>query len=154
MEDCTTLQIPCVRNQVHELCRKTATIYSTILRAFSQIVLLGYSLGTAAVTDLAASDPEGIVGVVLVAPFTSGIRLFINQPGRYMDKFLTVEKVRHIKVPILVCHGCRDDSISVEHGFEVYNRAPRVVSPLFLDDADHVSIFNGKYLHTFVRIRE
>ncbi|PIO67516.1 hypothetical protein TELCIR_10726 [Teladorsagia circumcincta] len=61
--------------------------------ALLMIVLLGYSLGTAAVTDLAASDPEGVVGVVLVAPFTSGIRLFINQPGRTesskLDRFLT-----------------------------------------------------------------
>ncbi|KAK6047934.1 hypothetical protein COOONC_14561 [Cooperia oncophora] len=122
------------------------------------IVLLGYSLGTAAVANLAASDPPRVVGVVLIAPFTSGIRLFCNQPEKgetsKLDRFLTVKKVRLIKVPTLVCHGCRDDSIPVEHGLEIHRRAQRPVSPLFVDEADHVSIFNGKYLQTFLRIRE
>ncbi|KAK5965293.1 Phospholipase/carboxylesterase [Trichostrongylus colubriformis] len=131
-------------------------VYQT--RQDKKIVLLGYSLGTAAVIDLAARNPARVVGVILVAPFTSGIRLFSNQPDRTgsirLDRFITIEKLPYVRTPVLVCHGCRDDSIPVEHGLEIYKKAPRAVPPLFVAEADHVSIFNGKYLHIFVRIRE
>ncbi|XGW10149.1 hypothetical protein V3C99_011991 [Haemonchus contortus] len=136
------------------------SVYDFVIqtRRDKKIVLLGYSLGTAAVTDLAASNPARVVGVVLVAPFTSGIRLFSNQPTRNesskLDRFLIFEKVHRIKVPVLVCHGYRDDAIPVEHGLEIQRRAKRAVPPLILPEADHVSIFNGKFLHTYVRIRE
>lgn len=56
-------------------------------------MLIGYSLGTAAAADLAASDPDALAGVVLVAPFASGMRLFTAQPGcedsNKLDRFIT-----------------------------------------------------------------
>ncbi|KAK6016262.1 hypothetical protein OSTOST_18256 [Ostertagia ostertagi] len=123
-----------------------------------QIVLLGYSLGTAAVSDLAASNPKGVVGVVLVAPFTSGLRLYNGQPEKEttskLDKFTTIEKVARIKVPLLVCHGRRDDAISVEHGLEIEKRAPRAVPSLILPEANHLTVFTAKCPETFKRIRQ
>ncbi|KHJ91776.1 hypothetical protein OESDEN_08347, partial [Oesophagostomum dentatum] len=122
-----------------------------------QIILLGYSIGTAAVADLAASNPDGLIGVVLVAPFTSGLRLFGKKPKEEstsrLDRFTTYDKVPKITVPVLVCHGGADEAIPVEHGLEIAKRAPRAVSPLIIHGADHMSIFNGRYLQTFRRIR-
>ncbi|EYC24634.1 hypothetical protein Y032_0013g2018 [Ancylostoma ceylanicum] len=126
-------------------------------RPNKKIVLLGYSIGTAAVADLAASKPDGLVGVVMVAPFTSGFRLFGAKPTNThtskLDRFTTCDKMGSINVPVLVCHGSGDEAIPVEHGLEIARRAPRGVPPLIVHGADHMSIFNGKYLQTFRRIR-
>ncbi|VDO73711.1 unnamed protein product [Heligmosomoides polygyrus] len=131
--------------------------YVRLKRPDKKIVLIGYSLGTAAAADLAASDPDALAGVVLVAPFASGMRLFTAQPGcedsNKLDRFITIDKVSKIKVPVLVCHGYRDDAIPYQHGVVVSRRARRAVPPLFLPEADHMSIFNGQYLDTFIRIR-
>ncbi|EYB98076.1 hypothetical protein Y032_0134g1835 [Ancylostoma ceylanicum] len=58
-----------------------------------QIVLLGYSIGTTAVIDLASTHPDSLAGVILVAPFTSGLRLLGNQPKRekthFFDRFVS-----------------------------------------------------------------
>ncbi|WKX96184.1 hypothetical protein Q1695_012547 [Nippostrongylus brasiliensis] len=135
---------------VHQHVRKS--------RSDKKIVLIGYSLGTAAVSDLACNHPDGIVGVVLVAPFTSGLRLYQANPTKetscMLDKFRTCDKVAHIKVPLLVCHGKSDDVIDVEHGLEVKRRAFHPVPELIVDDADHITIFSGKYMQTFERIRQ
>ncbi|KAK5974588.1 Phospholipase/carboxylesterase, partial [Trichostrongylus colubriformis] len=60
-------------------------------RPNKKIVLLGYSIGTTAVIDLAASRPDGVAGVILVAPFTSGLRLLANHPRKektaFFDRF-------------------------------------------------------------------
>ncbi|KAK5965297.1 Phospholipase/carboxylesterase [Trichostrongylus colubriformis] len=134
-------------------------VYDFVLqtRNDKKIVLLGYSLGTAVVSDLAASSPKSLVGVVLVAPFTSGLRLYGGHPGKAntsrLDRFTTIEKVGRILVPVLVCHGRRDDAIGVEHGLEIQKRAPYAVPPLILPEADHITVFNGRCLETFKRIR-
>ncbi|KAK6732646.1 hypothetical protein RB195_016796 [Necator americanus] len=127
-------------------------------RADKKIILLGYSIGTAAVADMAASKPEGLAGVVMVAPFTSGLRLFGKKPTdattSKLDRFTTCDKMHNISVPVLVCHGSLDEAIPVEHGLEIARKAPRGVPPLIVHGADHMSIFNGKYLQTFRRIRQ
>uniref|UniRef100_A0A158P9Z3 AB hydrolase-1 domain-containing protein n=1 Tax=Angiostrongylus cantonensis TaxID=6313 RepID=A0A158P9Z3_ANGCA len=134
---------------VYEFVRKT--------RPDKKIVLLGFSLGTATVSDMAASRPEGLAGVVLVAPFTSGLRLIGDQPEKpttcTLDRFNTYEKVGKIVVPLLVCHGNQDETIEVEHGLELARLARRAVPPLIIDEANHITIFNGKYMQTFTRIR-
>uniref|UniRef100_A0A8R1IUE7 Hydrolase_4 domain-containing protein n=1 Tax=Caenorhabditis japonica TaxID=281687 RepID=A0A8R1IUE7_CAEJA len=47
-----------------------------------KIIVMGYSIGTTAAVDLAATNPEGLSGVVLIAPFTSGLRLFSRKPDK------------------------------------------------------------------------
>lgn len=44
-----------------------------------QIVLLGYSIGTAPSVAYAAQHPLNLCGVVLIAPFTSGWRLIFKR---------------------------------------------------------------------------
>lgn len=47
-----------------------------------QIVLMGMSIGTAVVVDLAGEQPPRLAGVVLLAPLTSGCRYLCNVPER------------------------------------------------------------------------
>ncbi|VDK57387.1 unnamed protein product [Cylicostephanus goldi] len=94
----------------------------------------------------------------MVAPFTSGLRLFGRKPAEVntskLDRFVTYDKMPKVHVPVLVCHGAADEAIPVEHGLTITKRAPRAVTPLFIQGADHMSVFNGKYLQTFRRIRK
>ncbi|KAJ1358086.1 hypothetical protein KIN20_016396 [Parelaphostrongylus tenuis] len=116
-------------------------------RPEKKIVLIGFSLGTATVSDMAASRPEGLAGVVLVAPFTSALRLLGDSPYKpktcTLDRFNTYDKVGEITVPLLVCHGTQDETIEVGHGLEIVRRARRAVPPLIVDEANHITIFNG-----------
>ncbi|KJH47440.1 phospholipase/carboxylesterase [Dictyocaulus viviparus] len=125
-------------------------------RPDKQIVLLGYSIGTAAVVDLASSHPEGLAGVVLVAPFTSGLRLLGNKPRsektHFFDRFNSFDKVEKINVPVLICHGGRDRVVPWEHGVELHEKLKKPVSPLIVHGADHQTILNGAYPQTFCRI--
>ncbi|WKX96285.1 hypothetical protein Q1695_012605 [Nippostrongylus brasiliensis] len=125
-------------------------------RPDKKIVLLGYSIGTTAVIDLAASHPEEVVGVVLVAPFTSGLRLLGNQPRKektpFFDRFNSWNKVSEINVPVLICHGARDTVIPSEHSVELHDKLKKPVTPLIVHGADHQSILNGAYPQTFCRI--
>ncbi|EPB66339.1 phospholipase/carboxylesterase [Ancylostoma ceylanicum] len=121
-----------------------------------KIVLLGYSIGTTAVIDLASTHPESLAGVILVAPFTSGLRLLGNQPKRekthFFDRFVSCDKVAAINVPVLICHGGRDTVVPSEHGLELYEKLQKPVTPLVVHGADHQSILNGAYPQTFCRI--
>ncbi|KIH62972.1 phospholipase/carboxylesterase [Ancylostoma duodenale] len=133
-------------------------IYEYVRRAApnKKIVLLGYSIGTTAVVDLASTHPEGLAGVILVAPFTSGLRLLGNQPKKektpFFDRFVSCDKVAAINVPVLICHGARDTVVPSEHGLELYEKLQKPVTPLVVHGADHQSILNGAYPQTFCRI--
>ncbi|ETN83031.1 hypothetical protein NECAME_01830, partial [Necator americanus] len=121
-----------------------------------KVVLLGYSIGTTAVVDLASTHPDALAGVILVAPFTSGLRLLGNQPKKekttFFDKFVSCDKVAEISVPVLICHGARDTVVPSEHGIELHEKLQKPVTPLIVHGADHQSILNGAYPQTFCRI--
>lgn len=41
---------------------------------------MGFSMGTAATIDLAAKNLRDVAGVILISPFTSGLRLIFSKP--------------------------------------------------------------------------
>lgn len=51
-----------------------------LLISSSQIILMGYSIGTTAVIDMASARPPNLAGIVLLAPFMSGLRLIRQTP--------------------------------------------------------------------------
>lgn len=54
-----------------------------------QIALLGYSIGTVATIYMASKHPPNLCGIVLVAPLTSGLRLYLKAKQTCcMDRFL------------------------------------------------------------------
>ncbi|GMS82312.1 hypothetical protein PENTCL1PPCAC_4487 [Pristionchus entomophagus] len=125
-------------------------------RPDKRICLIGYSIGTSAVTDLASLEPPGLSGVILVAPFTSGMRLMWNAPAQEktccLDRFTSAEKITEVNVPVLIIHGADDTMISMDHSQELHRRLKHPVPPLFVHGADHMSIFNGTNPETFRRI--
>ncbi|PAV78890.1 hypothetical protein WR25_13198 [Diploscapter pachys] len=135
-------------------------VYEYILRQRPncKIILMGYSIGTTAVIDMASACPPNLAGIVLLAPFMSGLRLIRQTPDEAetttccLDPFKSVDKISHIAVPALVIHGTKDEMVPVSHGIELHNRLRNPVTPLILNGANHESIFNGKHPEVFSRI--
>ncbi|KAI1722211.1 serine aminopeptidase, s33 domain-containing protein [Ditylenchus destructor] len=88
-----------------------------------KIILVGYSMGTAACVDLAShftrKNRKQLAGVVLIAPFTSGCRLVRGKPYQKRscccDSFRNIDKVSRINAPTLLVHGTDDDMVSIDH---------------------------------------
>ncbi|CAJ0587165.1 unnamed protein product, partial [Mesorhabditis spiculigera] len=122
-------------------------------RPHAEIILMGYSIGTTCAVDLASTRPAGLTGVILVAPFASGMRLFlapetVESGGSFclqLDRFKNVDKVAQIDVPTLICHGNDDVTTPVSHG-------KHPVPMLIMHGADHSSILNERTSETMARI--
>ena len=93
-----------------------------------KIVLFGRSLGAAIAAEMAIRFESQ--GLILESPFIS-----IAEMARAMFPLLPIEpflqtkydvrdKIRRIKVPLLVVHGERDEIVPFEHGRTVFESAP------------------------------
>ncbi|PIO71830.1 hypothetical protein TELCIR_06261, partial [Teladorsagia circumcincta] len=102
------------------------------------IVLIGFSLGTAAMVHIASITPD-LGAVVLIAPFTSLWRVILRRPNimesSRLDMFKNYDKAQDIKCPTLVCHGKDDTIVDHHHGLVMKERIAN--SELFLIAASH-----------------
>ena len=95
--------------------------------AADRLVLFGESLGSAIALDLAVSRP--CRALVLEAPFTS-----VPDMARVVFPFLprsfvrtqydNLDKVRRLRVPLLVLHGERDEIVPFAQGRRLFEAAP------------------------------
>uniref|UniRef100_A0AC35G5A7 Serine aminopeptidase S33 domain-containing protein n=1 Tax=Panagrolaimus sp. PS1159 TaxID=55785 RepID=A0AC35G5A7_9BILA len=124
-----------------------------------EIILIGISIGTAVVTDLAAKNFPYVSGVVLIAPLTSAIRhVSRHHPPRvtspYVDCFRTIDKVPSVNVPLLCIHGLNDEMMPPSNSAEIYAVAPYGVDPLFLPNRCHLGVLSsfrlGERIITFM----
>uniref|UniRef100_A0A158P7C9 Palmitoyl-protein hydrolase n=1 Tax=Angiostrongylus cantonensis TaxID=6313 RepID=A0A158P7C9_ANGCA len=103
------------------------TVYDSVERVYKyavtdlkyqpkDIVLIGFSLGTAAMLG----------AMVLIAPFTSLWRVILRRPhvsaSSCMDMFQSYEKAQNIRCPTLVCHGDQDAIVHHQHGLVMKER--------------------------------
>ena len=91
-------------------------------------VLFGRSLGAAVAVEMAIRFPTD--GLILESPFLS-IREMARVifPRLPIGPLLTTrydvhEKIKNIKVPLLVLHGDRDDIVPFQHGQMIFEAAP------------------------------
>ncbi|CAB3411497.1 unnamed protein product [Caenorhabditis bovis] len=133
-------------------------VYQHIRRAQpnKKIVLMGYSIGTTAAIDLACTNPEGLSGVVLVAPFTSGLRLVSSKPAKpetcWADSFKSYDKIGSIDAKVLICHGDMDEVVPLSHGLALYEKLKNPVPPSVVHGANHHTVLSGRHSQTFSRI--
>ncbi len=92
-----------------------------------KIVLFGRSLGAAVAAELAIR--EGGLALILETPFAS-IREMARQAFPFLPvgpllriRYDVVEKVKRIRMPLLVIHGDRDDIVPFEQGKKVFEAA-------------------------------
>uniref|UniRef100_A0A2K6VMV0 Hydrolase_4 domain-containing protein n=1 Tax=Onchocerca volvulus TaxID=6282 RepID=A0A2K6VMV0_ONCVO len=119
-----------------------------------RIALLGYSIGTAPTIYMASKHPPNLCGIVLIAPFTSGLRLCGKAERTWcIDRFLNYDRAPEVNVPVLICHGCMDNVVPKSHSEILVDQFPRAVTPFFVEHANHLTIFSEHFPSVFIRIR-
>ncbi|VDK89079.1 unnamed protein product, partial [Litomosoides sigmodontis] len=119
-----------------------------------RIALLGYSIGTVSTVYMASKHPPNLCGVVLLAPLASGLRLYVKSDQTCcMDRFLSYDRATEVNVPVLTCHGCMDNVIPKSHSEMLAERFPRAVTPFYVEEANHLTIFSRLNPSVFFRIR-
>ncbi len=120
----------------------------------NEIIVMGYSMGTAPASRLAALRSPS--AVVLMAPFYSLLREVEDKHIPLAPQLLTrhLESYKYISAYIgklLVVHGKKDRLISFYQGRDLFDLAPseRKVFYLFEDANHHTLYFNDKY-HQFI----
>ncbi|CAD5213524.1 unnamed protein product [Bursaphelenchus xylophilus] len=121
-----------------------------------EIYLMGFSLGTAAVIHLASTQPVGLSGLILMAPFTSGLRVLCNKPNRnesfITDSFKSYEKAPLVDVPVFIAHGVNDSVIPFEHAISLLKRFHKPVPIELVEYRDHITIMRPLTDPVFLRI--
>ncbi|MGH7232776.1 MAG: alpha/beta hydrolase [Nitrospiraceae bacterium] len=119
------------------------------------LVLFGRSLGAAVAGTVASQRPAA--GLILESPFPSVesvAKATFGVPAHWLlqSRFRLIDRLRDIRVAILVIHGDRDDIIPIGLGRQVFDAAPSPKSFYVVQGADHnnTHIVGGKpYLLRF-----
>lgn len=123
-----------------------AYLTDTRRMASERIVLFGRSLGAAVAGFVASRRPAA--GLILESPFPSIKVLAKSQsfglPAHWLlqSRYDLVERLKDIRVPILVVHGDRDTVVPIELGRQVFDAANPPKSFFIVEGADH----NDTYL--------
>lgn len=107
----------------------------------SRIVYFGESLGTAVAIGLADEHPPA--ALILRSPFTSMVDLgrqhypFLPVRLFLRDRFRAIDRIRGIRVPLLVIAGGRDRIVPIENSRRLYDEAIAPKTLLVFPAADH-----------------
>lgn len=105
------------------------------------IVIYGYSLGTAVAIELATRF-KGVAGVVLEAPLAS-ISGILRQHYLYVPDFLirfrfnSRAKIAYVVAPIFILHGTEDEVVTMRHSELLYRSSKTCAGMLIIKDGDH-----------------
>lgn len=94
----------------------------------SRIVIYGHSLGSAVAVELATRVPAA--GLIIEGALTSvpdrGAELYPFLPVRLIarNRFPSLERIRTLRMPLLVLHGREDVTIPPVHGRRLFEAAP------------------------------
>lgn len=100
-----------------------------------QQVLIGFSLGTGVVSQLAAEQPPA--ALILIAPYTSVPDVVAHRFGALVpgwlvhDRLDSLSRIDRIAAPILILHDRDDTSIPVTHGERLAQRSGKAQLVLF-----------------------
>ena len=123
-----------------------------------KIVLYGESLGTAVAIEVGQN--RNFAGIILEAPFTSMIDIgkkhypFFPVKLLLKDKYVSKNKIKNIKSPVLVMHGKEDKIVPFYMGKKIYDLANQPKFKYFPDDDDHMMNFDKNLIneiHLFLK---
>jgi uncharacterized protein len=122
------------------------------------IILYGESLGTGIATEIAQN--KNFAGLVLETPFISMIDVaknfypYIPVALLLRDKYDNQNKIKNIKIPILVMHGEADQIVPFWMGKKIYQLANQPKYSYFTKYDDHMMEYDKKLilaLKTFIK---
>ena len=110
----------------------------------NRIVIYGHSVGGAIAIDLAAKQPEA-AALIVQSSFTSmrdmtkrfGVYWFLPIELLLQQRFESLEKMKSIKMPVLVITGTEDIQIPVEMGERLYAAAPEFKQLIIIQGRGH-----------------
>ena len=123
-----------------------------------KIVLYGESLGTSVAIEVGQN--RDFAGIILEAPFTSMIDIgqkhypFFPVKLLLKDKYVSKNKIRNVKSPVLVMHGKEDKIVPFYMGKKIYDLANQPKFKYFPDDDDHMMNFDKNLIneiHLFLK---
>jgi fermentation-respiration switch protein FrsA (DUF1100 family) len=91
----------------------------------SDVIIYGRSIGTTVAID--AAQRQDISKLVLITPLSSGsdyakaqgmgsLLFLVGEP------FPSIDKINHVKCPVLIVHGDKDEVIPQKLGMDLYNK--------------------------------
>ncbi|WP_204102513.1 MULTISPECIES: alpha/beta hydrolase [Spirulina sp. CCY15215] len=104
-----------------------------------RILLFGRSVGGGPTLNLATRKPVG--GIILESTFTQVFRVVVPFPLLPFDKFRNLDKIKQIKVPVLIVHGMEDNTIPFSHGQKLFAAAPEPKLSFWVEGATHNDLF-------------
>ncbi|CEF66257.1 Hypothetical protein SRAE_2000092700 [Strongyloides ratti] len=111
------------------------------------IILFGFSMGTA-VSVYLASKIKDLAGVILLAPFTSLLRVLFQKPKEEktnrIDQFVTVDRICDVEAKTLIIHGTNDSMVSIKHSMILFSKLCDPVDPLWIQGGTHQSVYSEK----------
>ena len=134
-----------------QLFRDAQKVYNHLLTKYdeSEIVIVGYSLGSGMASYLAAHNNPA--KLILVAPFVS----FINLKNRrlpFIPNFIVKYPLRNsqylqkVKCPVTLFHGTRDEIIPYDSSEQLQQINPQNIALVTLQGEGHRgAIFNGLF---------
>ena len=111
-----------------------------------KIILYGESLGTGVSSEVAQN--KNFAGIILESPFTSmvdaGKFYYFYLPVSLLlkDRYETINKLKNIKIPILVMHGKKDKIVPFHMGKKVFKEANEPKFSYFPKEDDHMMDYN------------
>lgn len=116
-----------------------------------QVILLGRSIGSTVAVDLARQNQ--VAGLILVTPMTTGKALakfhhFGILTTLAGDAFDNLNKIVHIRSPLLIVHGTLDNIVPFSMGEQLYAQAPSPKHFADIQGAGHNDISLGNYTRT------
>ena len=118
----------------------------------NRIVIYGHSVGGAIAIDLAAKHPEA-TALIVQSSFTSmrdmtkrfGVYWFLPIELLLQQHFESLEKMKSIKMPVLVITGTEDIQIPVEMGERLYAAAPEFKQLVIIPGGGHDNHMSEPY---------
>ena len=123
-----------------------------------KIVLYGESLGTSVAIEVGQN--RDFAGIILEAPFTSMIDIgkkhypFFPVKLLLKDKYVSKNKIKNIKSPVLVMHGKEDKIVPFYMGKKIYDLANEPKFKYFTNHDDHMMNFDENLvneIHLFLK---
>ena len=118
----------------------------------NQMVLYGESLGTGIAVEVASKSK--FAGVILESPFTSmqdmGKKLYPYLPISILqhDKYLSLNKIKKVKSPILIMHGQADNIVPFYMGKKLFDEANDPKVSYFPEEDNHMMEYNEELIET------
>jgi pimeloyl-ACP methyl ester carboxylesterase len=116
----------------------------TVDRAFSRILVMGRSLGSASALFLASRHASKLSGLILDSPYADGLKLIYRLSGIALDRqdlpdFTdNIDFMRAADLPTLIIHGTIDQIIPVSDARALYNACQNPARRLIeIDGAGH-----------------